>query len=164
MKKKYFLCIILGVILTANFAIVESWGQIPPIPPPPPSNTGLERTKDLKIAKGDNTPPQIEVLTKELRQGKNVLEIRITDDSDIKTKQIVFVKQGSLSSTSLVEDSKNHYVGLIEVLPPSTVIRVDATDAAQNKATIYKQMIVTEPQDFFANFFASLSRIFSPRS
>lgn len=164
MKKKYLLCIILGGILVANFTIVESWGQIPPIPPPPPSNSDLDRSKDLKITKGDKTPPKIEVLTKELRQGKNVVEIQITDDSDIKTKLIVYVKQGGLSSTSLVEDSKNHYVGLIEALPPSTVIRVDATDSANNKATIYKQMIVTEPKDFFSNFFSSISKIFSPRS
>lgn len=164
MKKKYFLCIILGVILIANFTFVESWGQIPPLPPPPPSNSGHDRDKDLKIAKGDKTPPNIEVLTKEIRQGKNVVEIRITDDSDIKTKQIVYVKKGALYSTALVEDSKNHFVGLIEALPPSTVIRVDAIDAAQNKATIYKQMIVTESQDFFANFFSSISKIFSPRS
>ena len=163
MKKIKLLCIIIGTILVANFTIVESWGQIPPMPPPPPSNPGQDRT-NLKIVKGDKTPPKIEVLTKELRQGKNVLEIRINDDSDIKTKQIVFVKQGTLSSTSLVEDSKNHYVGLIEALPPSTVIRVDATDSANNRATIYKQMVVTESQDFFANFFSSISKIFSPRS
>ena len=162
MSNRYVLCTILGTILIGNFTLVESWGQIPPILPPPPSNSGFDRAKDLKIAKGDKTPPKIEVLTKELSRGKNVVEIRITDESYIKTKQIVFVKQGTLSLTSLVEDSKNHYVGLIEALPPSTVIRVDATDAANNKATIYKQLIVTEPKDFFANFFSSISKIFSP--
>ena len=162
MSARYLLCTTLGVILIANFTLVESWGQIPTIPPPPPSNGGFDRAKDLKITKGDKTPPKIEVLTQELSRGKNVVEIRIIDESDIKTKQIVFVKQGALSSTSLVEDSKDHYVGLIEALSPSTVIRVDATDAANNKATIYKQLIVTEPHDFFANFFSSLSKIFSP--
>lgn len=164
MKKKHFLCIILGVILVANFTFVESWGQIPPLPPPPPSNSGLDKDKDLKIAKGDKIPPKIEVLTKELKRGKNVVEVRITDDSDIKTKQIIYVKKGALSSTSLVEDSKDHYIGLIEALAPSTVIRVDAIDAAQNRATIYKQIVVTESVDFFSNFFSSISKIFSARS
>ena len=164
MKKRYVLCVTLGVILIANSAFNDSWGQILPIPPPSPSNNDLDRFKNLKIAKGDKTPPEIEVLTKELTEGKNVVEVLILDDSDIKIKQIVYVKQGSLSMTSLVEDSKNHYVGLIDVLPPSTVIRVDATDSANNKVTIYKQITVTEPKDFFSNFFSSISKIFSPDS
>lgn len=164
MNNRHVLFTILVVILTANFALVESWGQIPTIPPPPPFNSSFDSTKDLKIEKGDKTPPKIEVLTKELSQGKNVVEIKMTDESDIKTKHIVFVKKGTLSLTSMVEDSENHYVALIEALPPSTVIRVDATDAANNHATIYKQLIVTEPKDFFYNFFSSLSKIFSSRN
>lgn len=158
MKNIYIICIIVGFI--ANFTIVDSWGQIPPIPPPPPSNSDLGRDKELKIAKGDKTPPKIEVITKELRQGKNVVEVRIIDDSDLKTKLIVYVKNRGLSSTSLVEDSENHYVGLIESLPPSTVIRIDATDAANNKATIYKQLVVKEQNDFFS----SILKIFFPDS
>lgn len=164
MKKKYLIYVIFGVLLIAKFTIVESSGQMPPIPPPPPSNSNLDISKDLKIAKADKTPPKIEVLTEELKQGKNVVEVRITDDSDIKIKQIIFVKQGSLAETSLVEDSKNHYIGLIEVLPPSTVIRVNAIDAAQNEATIYKQIIVRESHDFLANFFSSIAKIFNPSS
>lgn len=164
MKKKYVLCIILGCMLIANSTFIESWGQILMIPPPSPSHSDLDRFKNLKIAKGDKTPPEIEVLTKELTEGKNVVEVLIFDDSDIKIKQIVYVKQGSLSMTSLVEDSKNHYVGLIESLPPTTIIRVDATDSANNKATIYEKIIVTESHDFFANLFSSISKIFSPRS
>lgn len=159
-KRISILCIISGVLI-GNFTFVESNAQIPPIPPPPPS-TGDTTIKDLKISKGDKSPPSIVVITKELKSGKNVVEVQIIDDSDIKVKHIVYVNHGTLNTAPLVEDIKNHYIGLIESLPPSTVIRVDATDAALNTATVYKQIIVLESNDLFSNFSNWIKKIFSP--
>src|SRR5688572_24269920 len=77
-------------ISVGRYASAQS---IPILPPPFPENSPEEE----RIAPDDRAPPQIEILTTELHEGKNVFKVRITDESSLRTREVKYVHNGELT-------------------------------------------------------------------
>src|ERR687897_723639 len=85
--------------------------SIPMVPPPFPENSPQEE----RIAPNDRAPPQIEILTTELHEVKNVFEVRITDESSLRTREVKYVHDGQLRVDGLFRDQDNVFKALIYI-------------------------------------------------
>ncbi len=131
---------------------IEVYAQFPSLfPPPPNSAVGSAGGDDVRVPTNDRTPPEIELITTELREGKNVLVVRVTDESYLKSREVKYVNEGRIKFADLARDHDDVFHALINVEPPSGVIVVDVIDAAGNRATITEELPVTPtnlPNDF----------------
>ena len=127
-----------------------------PLPPPfPGSNEGGEEKKTPK----DGDPPQIEILTTELHDGKNVFKVRIIDESSLHTREVEYVYNGQLRTDGLFRDQNNVYKALIDMHQPSRIVVVTAGDANGNIDSVYKEYEVSPSQDLFSQIIDMLSQI-----
>jgi hypothetical protein len=92
------------------------------LPPPFPENSPQEE----RIVENDRAPPQIEILTTELHEGKNVFKVRITDESSLRTREVKYVHNGQLRIDGLFREQNNVYKALIDIQSPSRVVMVTA--------------------------------------
>jgi hypothetical protein len=160
----FLICLSAILSLTVDyFTIQKANGQFIPLPPPAPDTVAPSSTDNLQT-KGpkDTTSPQIEFLTTELREGKNVFKVNITDDSDIRLREIRFVENGKINTVDLVRDQGTVYKGLISVNGPSAVIVVNIDDIYGNKATLAKSIPVLPPNNILSQILERLTKIFSP--
>jgi LysM repeat protein len=135
-----------GLILLV-LSYLQANAQLIPVPPPAP-NTIVDNNEEQ--AQNDKHPPHIEVLTTELKQGKNVIKVKITDESTIELREIRYVHDGKIRSAELVKDQNNIYKGLVTAKPPSAVVVINAGDIFENKATMTKLLSVLSPSDLFS--------------
>jgi len=117
--------------------------SVPLVPPPFPENSeGIER-----ISQNDRMPPKIEILTTELHDGKNVFEVRITDESSLRTREVRYVHDDHLRVDGLFRDQNNIYKALIDIHAPARIVEVTAGDANGNIATAFMEYNITKSQD-----------------
>ena len=133
-------------------AIAQS---IPMVPPPFPENSPQEE----RIVENDRAPPQVEILTTELHEGKNVFKVRITDESSLRTREVKYVHNGQLRVDGLFRDQNNVYKALIDIQPPSRVVMVTASDANGNLVADFREYEITETQDIFTQVMDELSQM-----
>lgn len=140
-----FLVLVCGFI--AEMPLVGA--QTPPLFPPPfpwinesSPNTSIGSIDDRK-------PPHVEVITTHLNHGKNVLIVKITDDSFIMSRQVKYVHDGRIAFADLARDHDNVYYALINVEPPTSVVEIDVIDSAKNRATIVEEIPVGPPASFY---------------
>lgn len=141
------LLFILGLLLLASTfsAIAKAEAQFPSLfpPPPPGSEGGNAIGKDsLIVPSDDKSPPEIEWVTTELKQGKNVLVIKVNDESFLSSRQVKYVGEGKVKLADLARDHDNVYHALIDVNPPSSTLVVDISDVAGNRAVVAKELTV----------------------
>jgi hypothetical protein len=146
---------ILFIALIVAALVGQAYGQPFPIPPPFPSVS--ENTE--RIAEGDKTPPKIEILTEELNAGKNVLRVRITDDSTLRVRDVRYVQDGQFKSEGLFRDQDDVYKGLIDIQPPSRIVVVTAGDSAGNIASTFREYEVSSQRDIFKDIMDVLGSI-----
>lgn len=150
------LLVVSGILLLANAnkltAVEEANAQLPSVLPPPPSGSigNDDSDRDLRITADDKSPPIVEVLTTELKPGKNILVVKITDASDLKSRQLKYVDEGRIKLSDLSRVHGNVYHALVNVDPPSSMIVIDIIDAAGNRASVIKEFPVVEgePGDY----------------
>jgi hypothetical protein len=123
--------------------------QTPPLFPPPfpwinesAPNPGVGSIDDRK-------PPLVEVITTHLNHGKNVLIVKITDESFIMSRQVKYVHDGRIAFADLARDHDNVYYALINVEPPSSIVEIDVIDSANNRAIIVEEIPVGPPASFY---------------
>jgi len=142
---------------------LEANAQSPPVPPPPPiqgSNEEDVREHDKNL--NDKSAPVIEILTKDLTEGKNLIRVSITDDSGIASATVKYVDHGFIKSSDLVNEEGSEYKGLIHVLPPSGVLVFSASDSQGNVAEVPKWFDVHPVQrNFLDNFIDWITSMFS---
>lgn len=133
--------VLLSVVPGAN-------AQMPPLFPPP--FPWFESTPNAHPANAnDRTPPQVEVITTLLHHGKNVLIVKITDESFITSRQVKYVYDGRIAFADLARDHDNVYYALINVEPPTSVVEIDVIDSAKNRAIIVEEIPVGPPAGFY---------------
>jgi hypothetical protein len=144
------------LLLMLTFSAVKSGSaqSIPMLPPPFPENSPEQE----KIAKNDRAPPQIEILTTELHEGKNVFKARITDDSSLRTREVKYVHNGQLRVDGLFRDQNNVYKALIDIQAPSRVVMVTAGDANGNIVSEFREYDITKSPDIFTQVMERLSQ------
>ena len=119
--------------------------SIPLVPPPFPENG--EETE--RVSQNDRTPPNIEILTTELHDGKNVFEVKITDASSLRTREVRYVHDNQLRVDGLFRDQNNVYKALIDIHAPARIVEVTAGDANGNIATAFMEYNIIKSQDIF---------------
>ncbi len=137
-------------------AISYASAQSIPLPPPSPSNNPSQETK---VAENDRQPPKIEILTTQLDEGKNVFQVKITDESSIQVRQVKFVQDGQLTTVGLFRDKNDVYKALIDIHSPSRVVEVTAGDANGNLATAYKEYDIKPAPDILTQIANAFSEI-----
>jgi hypothetical protein len=149
--------IILAAVTAAPLLLAgQASAQSIPLPPPfPGSNVGEEERK----APDDRDPPAIEILTTGLREGKNVFEVKITDESSLHIREVKYVYDGQLRTDGLFRDQNNVYKALIDMHPPSRIVVVTAGDANGNIDSVHKEYEVSASQDLFSQIIDVLSQI-----
>lgn len=148
-----FVFLLLVLIVSAGrCALAQSF---PMLPPPFPENSPQEE----RIAKNDRAPPQLEILTTELHEGKNVFKVRITDESSLRTREVKYVHDGQLRVDGLFRDQNNVYKALIDIEPPSRIVLVTAGDANGNMVSDFREYQITESQDILTQVMGRLSQM-----
>ena len=141
--------------LTASAGGSATAQSIPMVPPPFPENSPQEE----RIVENDRAPPKVEILTTELHEGKNVFEVRITDESSLRTREVKYVHDGQLRVDGLFRDQNNVYKALIDIHPPSRIIVVTAGDANGNMVSDFREYQITESQDILTKVMGRLSQM-----
>ncbi len=135
-----------SLLLASTFTVIaEAEAQFPSLfpPPPPGSEGGSTFGKDYPVVPSDDkSPPEIEWVTTELKQGKNVLVIKVDDESFLSSRQVKYVGEGRVKLADLARDHDNVYHALIDVNPPSSMLVIDISDIAGNRATVTKELTV----------------------
>jgi hypothetical protein len=148
-----FVFLLLVLIVSAGrCALAQSF---PMLPPPFPENSPQEE----RIVENDRAPPQVEILTTELHEGKNVFKVRITDESSLRTREVKYVHNGQLRVDGLFRDQNNVYKALIDIEPPSRIVVVTAGDANGNLVSDFREYEITESQDILAQVMGRLSQM-----
>jgi hypothetical protein len=148
-----FVFLLLVLIVSAGrCALAQSF---PMLPPPFPENSPQEE----RIVENDRAPPQVEILTTELHEGKNVLKVRITDESSLRTREVKYVHDGQLRVDGLFRDQNNVYKALIDIEPPSRIVVVTAGDANGNIVSDFREYQITESQDILTQVMGRLSQM-----
>ena len=142
------------LMLTVSAGRSTSAQSIPMLPPPFPENSPQEE----RIVENDRAPPQIEILTTELHEGKNVFKVRITDESSLRTREVKYVHNGQLRVDGLFRDQNNVYKALIDIQSPSRVVMVTAGDANGNIVSDFREYEITHSQDIFTQVIDRLSQ------
>ena len=130
--------------------------QLIPLPPPSPSSNTIDKTNQ---APNDNKAPVIQPLTTEIKAGKSVFKVRISDESGLQLGQIKYVHDGRIVTADLVKEQNDIYKALIDVQPPSRIIVIDAADQNGNVATVVKEYSILPGPDILKgieNFFSSI--------
>jgi hypothetical protein len=118
------------------------------LPPPPPTfdNKIANEEKVIPNSKQYSSqfqPPKIDVITKELRQGKNVIRISVTSEAQINYCKIKYFKQdATLKTVDCVKDHGMTYKGLIDAKPPYQILEVHARDVYGDSASSVKRLNV----------------------
>src|ERR671916_2641869 len=147
-----FVFLLLVLIVSAGrCALAQSF---PMLPPPFPENSPQQE----KIVANDRAPPQIEILTTELHEGKNVFKVRITDESSLRTREVKYVHNGQLRVDGLFRDQNNVYKALIDIQAASRIVTVTAGDANGNIVSDFREYEITESQDIFTQVINRLSQ------
>ncbi|HEY6757438.1 MAG TPA: hypothetical protein VI037_08660 [Nitrososphaera sp.] len=141
------------VVSGGRYASAQS---IPFLPPPPFAENSPD---EERVAENDHTPPHIEILTTELHKGKNVFEVRITDESSLWTREVKYVHNGQLRVDGLFRDQNNVYKALIDIQPPSRIVTVTAGDANGNIASDFREYEITGSQDLITEIMDRLSQV-----
>jgi hypothetical protein len=123
------------LMLTVSAGRSTSAQSIPMLPPPFPENSPQEE----RIVENDRAPPQIEILTTELHEGK-------------------YVHNGQLRVDGLFRDQNNVYKALIDIQSPSRVVVVTAGDANGNIVSDFREYEITQSQDIFTQVMDRLSQ------
>ncbi len=132
--------------------------QLIPLPPPSPSSSTTDNTNQ---APNDNKAPVIQPLTTEIKAGKSVFKVRISDESGLQLGQIKYVHEGRIVTADLVKEQNDVYKALIDVQPPSRIIVIDAADQNGNVATVVKEYSILPGPDILKgieNFFSSIGK------
>ncbi len=146
-----FLLVVL-IVSAGRSALAQSF---PMLPPPFPENSPQEE----RIVENDRAPPQVEILTTELHEGKNVFKVRITDESSLRTREVKYVHNGQLRVDGLFRDQNNVYKALIDIEPPSRIVVVTAGDANGNMVSDFREYEIAESQDILTQVIGRLSQM-----
>jgi hypothetical protein len=141
------------LVLTVSAGRCVFAQSFPMLPPPFPENSPQEE----RIVENDRSPPQVEILTTELHEGKNVFKVRITDESSLRTREVKYVHNGQLRVDGLFRDQNNVYKALIDIEPPSRIVVVTAGDANGNMVSDFREYEITESQDILTQVMDRLS-------
>lgn len=159
---------------TFSYAYAEVLAQSVPLPAPNKNNSSLisglaERIDSLLTDSTghdgneyvtDRTRPVIQVITEDLVEGKNVIVVKIVDDSPLTVRFAKHVSDGNIEYVDLVKMGNNEYKTLIDAQGPKAVVSFEAVDSNGNRAVESKIFDVNPSAGWFENMFRWLRGLF----
>ena len=120
--------------------------------PYPISELGQKKGQNSEAeSEKDTTKPIIEITTKELVEGKNVIFVRITDESALDSRFVKYVSNGKIVYGDLVKSEGDQYKSLVDVKGPKSILIFQATDEFGNKAIVKKEFTVKPSESNWLN-------------
>lgn len=137
--------------------------------PPQPQNTVEKiQKKDTAIENRQFSkefqPPRLEILTKELWEGKNVIRIKVISQAPIDDCKINFLKQRIMRTVDCVNDHGNVYKALIDADPPYQIVDVTARDIYGDSSATSFRLNVSTQSVYLHQIWNMLSGLFSSMS
>jgi hypothetical protein len=134
------ICLIVSSLTSTNGASAQF------LPPPVPNM----RVDESEVqTKGEQfqfpkafQPPVIEVMTKELRDGKNVFRTNITSEAPIKDCKITFTKEDVERTEDCVRDVGTVFKVLIDAKQPYQTVTIHAKDIYGDSSSIIEKLRV----------------------
>jgi hypothetical protein len=127
-------------LLNDSISTVNVSAQLVPLPPAMPnlnSQDDLAENKDAirtRQLPAGFQPPVIEILTKVLKEGKNVIRVNVSSEAEINYCIISFPRGDEKRIADCVQDKGSVYKGLIDANPPSQIVEVHAKDTYGDSA------------------------------
>lgn len=117
--------------------------------PPPVSDLNIEideaQTKEMQFQFPTGyQPPNVEILTNVLRDGKNVFKVSITSEGPIRDCKITSAKGEQERTEERVKDSGTVYKALIDAKQPYQTVRIDVWEYADSSSTVEKLLTIQE--------------------
>jgi hypothetical protein len=106
-------------------------------------------------------PPSIEILTKVLREGKNVIRINVSSEAEIDYCSISFLKESTKKTVDCVEDRGSIYKGLVDAKPPYQPIEVNARDVYGDSTFSVERVDVVSREPILNQVWNMINGLFS---
>ena len=150
---------IICIIVMISIGTVSASAQF--LPPPVP-NLNIEddaaqlKEREFQFPKAFQ-PPTIEVMTKVLRDGKNVFRMNITSEAPIKDCKITFTKGDAERTEDCVKDTGTVFKALIDGKQPSQIVHIDARDIYGDSSSMVEKLSVLPQLTFYEAIWNSLN-------
>jgi hypothetical protein len=141
------------LVLASLWQYPATGGQFLPLPGPFQNAKIAERDK---AAASDNQPPKISVITDPLKEGKDVLRLRIADESNIDVCIISYTTVGIHKTTDCIHDHDDVYKALVRSSFPIQNLKIHAEDGNGNSSTKYEEIKVLKQSNFFEQIWQKL--------
>jgi hypothetical protein len=141
------------LVLASLWQYSAANGQFLPLPGP--FRNGKIAESD-KAAANDNHPPKISVITDSLKEGKNVLRLRIADESNIDVCTLSYTTGGIRKTTDCVRDHDDVFKALVSSSYPIQNLKIHAEDGNGNSSTMYEKINVVKQSNFFEQMWQKL--------
>jgi hypothetical protein len=148
------------ILMFQFFNMQIAQAQFIPLPPPAPDS---QPAQSKKVGKYDSVPPVIQFITTSLKDGKNVIKVRVMDDAPIDYVLIKEANNHKVLSDKMLADPNNIYKSLINVESPSKVVVIKAFDINGNSSEAVMKFdvqnssgLVDSIQNFFHGIFPSI--------
>jgi hypothetical protein len=139
------------------------------LPPPSISTLNEHHITDKESAVRNDSrqlppvlePPSIEILTKVLREGKNVIRINVSSEAEIDYCSISFLKESTKKTVDCVEDRGSIYKGLVDAKPPYQPIEVNARDVYGDSTFSIERVDVVSREPILNQVWNMINGLFS---
>lgn len=131
------------IIVMISTGITFATAQLLPLPAPNPNNED-NKFQIKEFSKGYQ-PPNVEILTNILREGKNVLKINITSEAPIRDCKITFSKGEGEKTEDCVKDSGTVFKALVDAKQPYQTVRIDVWDIYSDSSSTVEKLSVLPP-------------------
>jgi hypothetical protein len=136
------------LIVTFPIFTISASAQFLPPPPPPPVSTLKNEHEELTSKETQFQlpkvfqPPQVQVITEVLRDGKNVFRMNITSEAPIKDCKITFTSGDAKRTVDCVRDSGTVFKALIDAKQPYQTVYIQARDLYGDRSSTVEKLDV----------------------
>jgi hypothetical protein len=133
--------------------------------PPLPTLDKEIKDKENAIQKGQFPtafqPPTVEVITKALKEGKNVIRINASSEAAINYCKITFSKEATKRTVDCVQDKGSIYKALIDAKHPYQTVEIQVRDIYGDSTTSIEKLNVASQLPIPNQIWNLLAQLFS---
>jgi hypothetical protein len=124
--------------------------QLGPVPLPAPQlPSGFPEDNDFQESIDEvRSSFEVQLINKQLSEGKNVLRIQVPSDHKITNCMINYTTHSTNKITNCVKESNSSYKGLIDAEYPNQTIEVRVSDISNNTITLLDNLSVKKGFSF----------------
>jgi hypothetical protein len=142
--------VVLLVPLSILLHVGQTAAQLGPVPLPSPQlPSGKPENNEFQESIDEvRSPFKVELINKQLSEGKNVLRIQVPSDHEIINCMINYTTHSTNKITYCVKESNSSYKGLVDAEYPNQTIEVMVSDISNNTVTLLDNLSVQKGFSF----------------